>query len=97
METERIDAIKAIIGEIETLRAAVDGHLQEIRDDSDDRDFKDMEQRLEFAFAELRVAHSDQPRGTPLSLSARLPADRCARRTGFWVYNRIDDAGPAAG
>ena len=59
METERNDAIKAIIGEIETLSAAVDGHLQEIRDDSDDQDFEDMEQCVEFAFAELRAARRE--------------------------------------
>ena len=70
METERSDAIKAIIGEIETLRAAVDGHLQEIRDDSDDRDFEDMEQRLEFAFAELRAARRELSEARMFELNA---------------------------
>ena len=70
METERIDAIKAIIGEIETLSAAVDGHLQEIRDDSDDQDFEDMEQCLKFAFAELRAARRELIEATKFVLNA---------------------------
>jgi|TARA_Y100000588_G_scaffold269121_1_gene284436 hypothetical protein len=69
METERIDAIKAIIGEIETLSAAVDGHLQEIRDDSDDQDFEDIEQCLEFAFAELRAARRELIKATKFEFS----------------------------
>ena len=70
METERIDAIKAIIGEIETLSAAVDGHLQDLRDDSDDQASEDMEQRLEFAFAELRAARRELIEATKFELTA---------------------------
>lgn len=70
MEAERIDAIKAIIGEIETLSAAVDGHLQEVRDDSEHQDAEDMEQRLEFAFAELRAARRELIEATKYELSA---------------------------
>lgn len=70
METERIDAIKAIIGELETLSAAVDGHLQDLRDDSDDQDSEDMEQRLEFAFAELRAARRELIEATKFELTA---------------------------
>ena len=70
MEAERIDAIKAIIGEIESLSAAVNGHLQEVRDDSEHQDAEDMEQRLEFAFAELRAARRELIEATKYELSA---------------------------
>jgi hypothetical protein len=70
MEAERIDAIRAIIGELETLSAAVGGHLQEVRDDTDDPDAEDLEQRLEFAFAELRAARRELIEATKFELSA---------------------------
>lgn len=70
METERIDAIKKIIGEIEALSVAVDGHLQDIRDEAGDQDAEDMEQRLEFAFAELRAARRELLEATKFELAA---------------------------
>ena len=68
MEAERIDAIRAIIGEIETLSASVNVHLQDLRDDSD-QDAEDLTQRLEYAFAELRAARRELIEATKFELS----------------------------
>ncbi len=68
MEAERIDAIRAIIGEIETLSASVNVHLQDLRDDSD-QGAEDLTQRLEYAFAELRAARRELIEATKFELS----------------------------
>lgn len=70
MEAERIDAIRAIIGELETLSAAVGGYFQEVRDGSEDPDAEDLEQRLNFAFAELRAVRRELIEATKYELSA---------------------------
>ncbi len=70
MEADRVDAIRAIIGEIEALSAAVGGHLQEMQDGSDDPDAEELEQRLEFAFAELRAARHELIEATKYELTA---------------------------
>ncbi len=70
MEADRVDAIRAIIGKIEALSAAVGGHLREVQDGSDDPDDEELEQRLEFAFAELRAARHELIEATKYELSA---------------------------
>lgn len=69
MEAERIDAIRKIIGQIESLSAAVDGHLQDIRNEADGDDGEDAAQRLEFAFAELRAARHELIEATKFALA----------------------------
>ncbi len=64
METERIDDIKAIIGQIDHLSAAVNGHLEAVRNQADEEDGEDAAQRLEFAFAELRAARRELTEAT---------------------------------
>ncbi|NKB58856.1 MAG: hypothetical protein GKS00_21200 [Alphaproteobacteria bacterium] len=56
MEAERIDAIKAIIGQIDSLSVAVNSHLEAFRSKAEEQEDDDTEQHLEFAFAELRAA-----------------------------------------
>lgn len=59
METEKIDEIKTIIGQIDSLSVAVDSHLQAFRRKAEEQEDDDTEQHLEFAFAELRAARRE--------------------------------------
>jgi hypothetical protein len=68
MNAEKAEAIKAIVGQIEALGVAIDGHLQEMRDIADDQDSEDIAQRLEFAFAELRAARHELTEATKYAL-----------------------------
>ncbi len=64
MEPERIDSIKTIIGQIDAISDAVNGHLEAVRQDADEEEGEDAAQRLEFAFAELRAARRELTEAT---------------------------------